>query len=100
MGYRLEISKVQHVGCGYKLFGYTDEDELLESYKWLVKKKFIEDGQYWGYGFNPKIILNKEEFKTFINLYLVDMRNYYPEFQLMHLFELAETDGSKLLEWY
>ena len=98
MGYRLEISKIEYaLSCG-KLFGYGDKLKEYKSYQWLLKREKIsgEDEEYWGYGFNPQIILNKREFKEFIDLYYEDRGwDYDDEMKL-----LVEKNCDKLLEWY
>lgn len=104
MGYRLEISKVKYSTCGGKLFGYTNV-EKLRSWKYLKENGYIEGDECWDYGFNPYIVLNEEEFKDFIKLYINDLKQYY-QFPsnlnnlIKDLINLSKTKGNKLLEWY
>ena len=55
MGYRLEISKIEYKATGGKLYGYVDNIEELESYKWLLNKGYItnEDKDNWYYSRSP-----------------------------------------------
>ena len=107
MGYRLEISAVKYRACGGKLYGYSDEKEL-KSHKYLVEKGYLDGDEYFGYGFNPSILLRADEFKEFIKLYNED---YNESRQLegedkdciindRNIKELLENDENKLLEWY
>lgn len=103
MGYRLEISKIKYSTCGGKLYGYTDVHEL-KSWEWLLKNKYIDGDEYWSYGCNPQIVLDAEEFKKFIKLYLEDLdENYafkeYLQVLKDELIKLSRTKCDKLLEW-
>ena len=116
MGYRLEISKIEYTGVsGYKLYGYINEEELkkLKSFRWLVEKDFIdEDDTYWGYNYNPQIILNSNEFIEFVQLYNDDLNKYYKELGYdsgyikdsfinnTDMKELLKSNNKKLLEWW
>lgn len=104
MGYRLEISEFKDLNVGTKLFGYVDDETKLKSYQWLLEHRKIVGEECWTYGYNPKIILNSEEFKEFIVLYIEDKKEYYsyPNFEEFanSLLKISETEDCKLLEWY
>lgn len=109
MGYRLEISKIKYTGvCGGKLYGYTDDETLhkMKSYEWLKKNEYIEGDECWGYGFNPQIVLNKEDFIEFVKLYNEDLNNFYDCYNEKDWFinneeiiKLMNDDSKKILEW-
>lgn len=106
MGYRLEISKIEHSACGGKLYGYIPDNELknLKSYKWLLVHRYITgtDEEYWDYGLSPTIILSNIEFKEFIRLYNEDFKEYN-DFDIIEsskeMQELIESNENKFLEW-
>lgn len=98
MGYRLEISKIEHVYCGGKLYGYVPEEQLkqLKSYQWLLKHGWIDNDSVFDYGFNPCIQLNPVDFRQFMKLYMADKGcEIDPQLE-----ELMASDGYKLLDWY
>lgn len=103
MGYRLEISELEYKACGGKLYGYVEDTTELKSYKWLLDKNYIDGDEYWSYGCNPKIILDKEEFKEFIKLYNEDCNNAGHEKDVVlkdkDFQELIKSDKYKILEW-
>ena len=81
MGYRLEIYKGIFTGfTGGKLYGYIDDEKIkdLKSYQYLVNIGKVDEefDKQWGYGFNKKILLNKDEFREFIELYKEDLNEY------------------------
>lgn len=82
MGYRLEISKMKHVYCAGKFYGYESVDAYnSKSVKWLLDNKFIKDEDYegevyWGYDFNPQIVLNAKQFEEYIKLYNEDLNEF------------------------
>lgn len=104
MGYRLEISKIEYKESGGKLFGYVEDETKLESWKWLKNHEFITGDEYWDYGCNPQIVLDDDEFKEFIELYIFDLHNYYKyeidSDWIKSLRDLAKTKEDKLLEWW
>lgn len=80
MGYRLEIRKItgdgdneiKNIFYGTKLYGYEDYTDLLSAiYLYSIGK--IEKDDYFNYGTNHLICLNKKEFTIFCNLYNIDM---------------------------
>ena len=99
MGYRLEVSKIDYVYCGGKLYGYVSEEKLkqLKSYQWLLKKGYIDGDEYWSYGCNPQIVLRASEFREFMKLYIDDRDWKHDDLALE---ELMASDGFKLLEWF
>lgn len=102
MGYRLEISEITYKACGGKLYGYLDDEEKkLPSYQWLLEKGYLTGNETWYYGFNPRIILTSEEFKEFIELYILDKMNE-SEYTMIEdsVKDLIETKCDKLLEWF
>ena len=86
MGYRLEISKLEYarkleyVGCGGKLFGYIDDEELHEckSWQWLKRHGYLDksDEDLWDYGVWHTTLLSGKEYKQFIKLYTDDYKEY------------------------
>lgn len=105
MGYRLEISKIKYNTSGGKLYGYTETDNL-KSFKYLYDKRYIDKNEFWSYGFNPQIVLNANEFKEFIKLYICDLKEYYNYGEeekseiIENLIKLSKTKDDKLLEWW
>lgn len=105
MGYRLEISKIKYKASGGKLYGYTETDNL-KSFKYLYNKGYVDEDEYWSYGFNPQIVLTAKEFKEFIKLYINDLKDYYNYSEeeknviTQDLIRLSKTKGDKLLEWW
>lgn len=102
MGYRLEMSKIKYCACGGKLFGYVDNIEELESYKWLLNKGYIDGTEYWYYGFNPQIILNHNEFVEFIEIYKKEYKELHNTDFLdnKELNNLIKSKDDVLLEWW
>lgn len=83
MGYRLEISKLEYLDCGGKLFGYMSTDELhkCKSWQWLKKHGYFDDGweDEWDYGFEHGTALHHSEYEEFIKLYVEDFNNHYKD---------------------
>ena len=106
MGYRLEMSKVEYSACGFKLYGYIDENILkqFKSYQWLLKHNYIDGDEYWDYGFNPQIILRPEDFKEFIKLYNEDYNSVSDEKDVVindkKIQALIDSEERVLLEWW
>jgi hypothetical protein len=110
MGYRLEISKVVDVNFGSKLYGYVEDKyvDKLKSLQWLVANGHIseEEKHFADWGGNPSIILRKDEFKEYMELYYQDL-NEFKNSDKTSLWEfdedmkkLIEEDCKKLLEWW
>lgn len=78
MGYRLDIHKVintektENIYYGTKLYGYEDESNFL-SYIYLVSIGKMDYDEFFDYGSNQFICLNKKEFTIFCNLYSKDL---------------------------
>lgn len=104
MGYRLEVSEEKPTICGGKLYGYIEDKDLkkLKSYKWLKKEGYVEGGEEWDYGFNPKIVLSAEDFREFFDLYLEDYNKIYGCKVTIEGEELESynNDEWKILEWF
>ena len=102
MGYRLEMSEIKYSACGGKLYGYVDDEKQLRSYKWLLDKGYIDGDEYWGYGYNPQIILTPHDFKEFIKLYLEDFKQTkkYDFPYIEDLKKLKNSGNDVLLEWW
>ena len=75
MGYRLNIQKCTDIFGGTKLFGYCDERKL-ESYQYLMEKKYIDEDWVFGYGCDARIILPKDDFIEFLTFYIEDLKTY------------------------
>lgn len=104
MGYRLEISKVEHVESGGKLFGYIEDEELhkCKSWQWLRDRNYFDTkNDVWGYGYEHTILLDEEDYRQFIELYIEDYNKHFG-LDLMKLEDFEETFGSEyvLLEWW
>jgi len=108
MGYRLEVSKIIDVEFGSKLYGYVEDMNKLKSVQWLVASNNLEQEKVnfpdW-YG-NPQIILTRDEFKEYIELYYQDL-NEFRNNDKTSLWEIDEDmiklineNCSKLLEWW
>ena len=109
MGYRLEISKMKHTYCAGKMYGYRYNTEELKSYKWLLEHGFVTGKEeFWHYDGNPKIVLNRLEFKEFIKLYNEDLNNCNGNAEdekdwLINdkeMQELINDNCDKVLEWF
>lgn len=105
MGYRLEISPVGSIACGGKLYGYISPETLHEckSWQWLRDHDQLEkeDQDLWDYGYDHKMILFKDEFKEFIELYIEDYNKHNPYHCQLELadFEKALKENCVRLEW-
>lgn len=103
MGYRLEISKVEHLKSGGKLFGYLEPEELhkCKSWQWLRDKNYVDTkNDIWDYDYNHATLLTEEDFRQFIELYIEDYNKHYG-LDLMKLEDFEETLESEyiVLEW-
>lgn len=78
MGYRLSVSKLEEVYYGTKLYGYTNE-EILESYRFLKNKGYIDGDEVWGYCCDNPIVMKVKDFKAFRELYAQDLKDIYNE---------------------
>lgn len=76
MGYRLTISKLDMVFYGTKLFGYMDDEKVLKSYQYLIKKEYLTGDEFWDYSFDNAIAMLKTDFMEFRELYAQDLRDY------------------------
>jgi hypothetical protein len=79
VGYRLNIETVNKEELFYatKLYGYVDES-VLKSHKWLLENGKIDGDEYFSYGLDLEIELDKKEFETFITLYDDDLAAFNP----------------------
>lgn len=97
MGYRLEISKVGSIACGGKLYGYISPETLHEckSWQWLRDHDRLEkeDQDLWDYGYDHEMLLFKDEFKEFIELYIEDYNKYAPYGGKLSLDDFDEALG-------
>ena len=105
MGYRLEISKVEYLDCGGKLFGYINTDELhkCKSWQWLKKRGYLdkEDEDSWDYGYDHSALLGKDEYKEFIELYIEDFNKYYHDTRLsLDDFKKSLAADDVQIEWF
>ena len=86
MGYRLEISKLEHADCGGKLFGYIEDEELHEckSWQWLKEHGYLDksDEDLWSYGFSHGAKLWHDDYEEFIKLYIEDYNRYYKDYPI------------------
>lgn len=106
MGYRLEISASISTDCGGKLFGYISEEDLhtCESWKWLKEHHYIDekDENLWDYGFDHHILMNRDEFKEFIALYIKDYNRLSPYGNKLSICDFKESLKYEWLnvEWF
>ena len=104
MGYRLEISKLEYLDCGGKLFGYMETDELhkCKSWQWLKKHGYLDDGleDEWDYGVNHGTALYHSAYEEFIKLYVEDFNNHYKDYQItLDKFKKSLDADWVYLEW-
>lgn len=87
MGYRLDIFRVginqethkrevTNVYYGTKLYGYCGYEKSLLSYMYLKSIGKVDGDEYFNYGSNISIPVNKLELTIFLNLYSIDLDNY------------------------
>lgn len=112
MGYRLEISKIEHCCDGGKLYGYPTkiDTEKLESYKWLKNHGMtsLDDDDEFGcewfeVGGMNQHVLTKEEFLEFIKLYIEDKKKYgcYHQYgETLEDYKPALEANEVLIEWW
>lgn len=88
MGYRLFVDNPETnetLFYGTKLYGYVDEEDL-ESLQYLFENFWKDDypndftyrDVYLGYCASNETLLDADEFKKFLILYMRDLYKYYP----------------------
>ena len=116
MGYRPTII------CGKteimlgKFYGYIDGLMELESIKWLIKKKKVDDSGLIKFDWcpeGPEITFTADEFREYIDLYEKDINNtdftkthidYYPKpYNLLKIYpklkRIYKNNKPKTIEW-
>lgn len=117
MGYRLDVQCVNSPldFYGTKLYGYVEDEEELQSYKYLQKIGKINHDEYypvWFYGCDNQMTLSKEEFEKFARLYEQDMRTFITPYlreighdenfswaDCTNMEEIIAADGDKIISW-
>ena len=114
MGYYLHISDEQNSVCGGKLYGYISNEEFdtLESVNYLIrigKIKYEERFDYNIWWLCPEpIVLNANQFRAFIILYLNDLQAPIHEEQILadgvpifgiELIDLYHSTTEKTISW-
>lgn len=103
MGYRLEISKVEHLTSGGKLFGYLNTEDLhnCKSWQWLRDKNYVDaKNDIWDYSYNHATLLTKKDYRQFIELYIEDFNKHYG-LDSLKLEDFKETSDAEyiVIEW-
>jgi len=110
MGYRLEVWQMKYSGdCGGKLYGYISSEELhkCKSWQWLRDNGYLKEGteDNWDYDDEHRCVLDGEDFKTFIKLYIKDFNKYSPYGSKLILddfkasLDLAKKGEFLVIEW-
>lgn len=98
MGYRLSVSKLNEVYYGTKLFGYVDDESVLNSFKFLKDHEYITGDEFWTYSFDNAIVMLKTDFDQFRNFYALDLEACYGD--LVSKDFLKDTEELTKLEDY
>ena len=103
MGYRLEVREIKEKPYFYgtKLFGYFDPN-ILDSLKFLIEKKYLDDDVIFDYCFENMIIINANDFREFCRLYDADMKKVGIEYSLTENLEIQKmlsSNEDKILCW-
>lgn len=115
MGYRLYVTPLPYKYiCLGKLFGYEEDVEKLESFKYLrslpncwvpVAIPDEELYSFFGYGFNYQTTLSPEEFRKFYDLYKKEYESYnkwglkLTSVEKSWLKEILEDGKTAFLSW-
>lgn len=106
MGYGMEIQECAPSVYGGKLFGYGDTS-TMKSFRFLVdlRKLGEEDAICFECSAEMPILLNAEQFRTFIKLYDEDLKDLWGDElistlrEIPEVMELMNSRRDKVLHW-